>query len=135
MLIHLSRSSPRVAMTALALGAETTALMMFCNPYFFSACKQHTSPEISRSHHFIPGIWVSIGRTTRDDPGCSENVTSGGLLGHFRRPAYLICSALQARKVVVTLYGCIKVVQHTSCSGLVRLSSSLLSAFSVSSTS
>ncbi|KAH9066942.1 hypothetical protein EDB83DRAFT_2596570 [Lactarius deliciosus] len=82
------------------------------------------NPLAHRALHVVTvkteGIWVNlnIGRTTRDDPGCSQNVTSGGLLGHFRRLGYLICSALQARKAVVTLNGCIKAVQHTGCSGL-----------------
>ncbi|KAH9024077.1 hypothetical protein EDB84DRAFT_1440792 [Lactarius hengduanensis] len=35
-------------------------------------------------------IWVTTGRTTRDDPGCSENVTSGGFLSRFRLPGYQV---------------------------------------------
>jgi len=42
----------------------------------------------------------------------------------------VICSALQARKFVMILYGRLKVIQRTSCSAPVRLS-----AFSTSSTS
>ncbi|KAH9161107.1 hypothetical protein EDB89DRAFT_1914102 [Lactarius sanguifluus] len=96
---------------------------------------QYTSPGISRSHLLIC-IWVSIGRTTCDDPGCSENVTSSGFLSHFRHQSYQDNAfpqnfggqAPQARKVVVTLLGCLKAVQHTSHSGPVHLSSTILSA-------
>ncbi|KAH9009195.1 hypothetical protein EDB85DRAFT_1903278 [Lactarius pseudohatsudake] len=53
-------------------------------------------------------VWVSV-HTTRDNPGWSGNVTSGDLFGHLQCPsdqenALVICSTLQAREVVTTLY-------------------------------